>query len=122
MRGDPRTPVPEQRPISSAFKTAPHNASPPRPSTSRYAKPQVLMGEVTAPAPGIAPAEIAKQRQALRAVMLAAHLTPSGWTRAAGIAPGELLAFLSGRARAVPPGSLEKLAAAAGVGIAALLP
>ena len=67
------------------------------------------MGEVAAPR-GL---EIGKQRDAFRAFMMARHLRPTKWARAAGVAPGEILAFLTGKARSIAPGTLEKLAHAA---------
>jgi len=67
------------------------------------------MGEVVGPR-GI---EIGHQRDAFRAFMVARHLRPSEWARTAGVAPGEIMAFLTGHARVIPPASLEKLARAA---------
>ncbi|HSS13410.1 MAG TPA: helix-turn-helix transcriptional regulator, partial [Rhizomicrobium sp.] len=119
MRGTPRNDTPEHRPIS---------ATPPKPrrepkqpaqvSTSRYVKPKVLMGEVAAPIQKFAASrggsgvEIGQQRDALRAFMIARHLRPSEWARAAGISPGEILGFLTGKTRTIAPASLEKLARA----------
>jgi len=45
--------------------------------------------------------------------MIARHLRPTEWARAAGIAPGEILAFLTGKSRSIAPAMLEKLARAA---------
>jgi DNA-binding Xre family transcriptional regulator len=67
------------------------------------------MGEVAAPR-GL---EIGQQREAFRAFMTARHLRPSEWARQAGVAPGEILAFLTGKSRSIPPATLEKLARAA---------
>jgi DNA-binding Xre family transcriptional regulator len=110
MRGNPRNEAPEHRPIP----TIPPKPSPePKPiervSTSPYAKPKVLMGEVAAPR-GL---EIGKQRNAFRAFMIARHLRPTEWARAAGVPSGEILAFLTGKVRSIAPGTLEKLAWAA---------
>jgi DNA-binding Xre family transcriptional regulator len=120
MRGDPRDAVSEHRPISSAPpKLRPQTSQPERISTSRYAKPKVLMGEVTAPiakfsaSRGGAGVEIGKQRDALRAFMIARRLRPTEWARAAGVPSGEILAFLTGKVRAIAPATLEKLARAA---------
>ncbi len=68
------------------------------------------MGEVAAPR-GL---EIGKQREAFRAFMIARHLRPSAWARAAGVPPGEILGFLTGKIRSIAPQTLEKLARAAG--------
>ncbi|HVV26880.1 MAG TPA: hypothetical protein VHC40_02820 [Rhizomicrobium sp.] len=57
------------------------------------------------------------QRDAFRAFMLSHRLCPTGWARAAGIAPAEILAFLTGHTRGLSPDVLQKLAAAAGVGV-----
>jgi len=67
------------------------------------------MGEVAAPR-GV---EIGKQRDAFRAFMLARHLRPTEWARAAGLPAGEILGFLTGKTRSIASASLEKLARAA---------
>ena len=110
-------------PLSEARQQKAISATPPKPkpeaapaqavSRSRYAKPKVLMGEVAAPKPLDRGADIARQREALRNFMTARHLRPSEWARAAGVMPGEILAFLTGKSRAIAPASLEKLARAA---------
>jgi len=120
MRGTPRNDASEHRPISTVPPTP--RAEPKKPeriSTSRYAKspgahsapkPKVLMGEVAAPR-GL---EIGKQRDAFRAFMIARHLRPTEWAHAAGVPPGEVLGFLTGKIRTIAPQILEKLARAAG--------
>jgi len=113
MRGNPRNAAPEHRPISTAFKAMPEAPVRERVSTSRYAKPKVLMGEVAAPRG----AQIGQQREAFRAFMTARHLRPTEWAKTAGIAPGEIMAFLTGNVRAIAPASLEKLARAAGCAV-----
>jgi DNA-binding Xre family transcriptional regulator len=111
MRGTPRNDAPEHRPISTAPpKPRADPRQPERVSTSPYAKPKVLMGEVAAPRGQ----EIGKQRDAFRAFMVARHLRPTEWARAAGIPAGEILGFLTGKSRSITPQSLEKLARAAG--------
>src|SRR5215469_16927684 len=110
MRGSPRNPAPEHRPISTVPKPGPEVGKPERVATSRYAKPKLLMGEVAGPRGP----EIGRRRDAFRAFMVARHLRPSEWAKAAGIAPGEVMAFLTGHARAIAPESLHKLARAAG--------
>jgi DNA-binding Xre family transcriptional regulator len=108
MRGDPRNAVSEHRPISSTPpKPRPEAVQPERTSNSR--KPKVIMGEVVGPRG----AQIGKQRDAFRAFMIARHLRPTEWARAAGVPSGEILAFLTGHVRAIAPASLEKLARAA---------
>jgi hypothetical protein len=118
MRGSPHNAAPEHRPVSTTPKARPEVKQPERVSTSPYAKPpgahsapkpKVLMGEVAAPR-GM---EIGRQRDAFRAFMIARHLRPSDWARAAGVPPGEVMAFLTGHARTIAPASLEKLAHAA---------
>jgi len=110
MRGSPRNDAPEHRPISTVPpKPRAEVKQPERVTTSRYAKPKVLMGEVAAPR-GL---EIGKQRDAFRAFMLARHLRPSEWARAAGVPAGEILGFLTGKTRIIAPATLEKLARAA---------
>lgn len=122
MRGHPRNAAPEHRPISTTPKARPEPKAPERVPTSRYArppgghsapKPKVLMGEVAAPR-GL---EIGQQRDAFRAFMIARHLRPTEWAKAAGIAPGEVMAFLTGHARSISAASLEKLARAAGCAV-----
>ena len=56
--------------------------------------------------------EIGKQRDAFRAFMIARHLRPSEWARAAGVPSGEILGFLTGKTRSIAPQTLEKLAKA----------
>jgi DNA-binding Xre family transcriptional regulator len=110
MRGSPRDDRPEHRPISTTPKARPEAKQPEHVSTSRYARPKVLMGEVAAPRG----AEIGHQRNALRAFMIARRLRPSEWAKAAGIPAGEIMAFLTGNARAIPDETLAKLARVAG--------
>jgi DNA-binding Xre family transcriptional regulator len=123
MRGSPRDGAPEHRPISNtAPQSRPEAKQPERVSASppgahSAPKPKVLMGEVAMPVQKSAASrggvEIGKQRDAFRAFMLARHLRPSEWARAAGVPPGEILAFLTGKARAIAPQTLQKLAQAA---------
>lgn len=113
MRGSPRSAAPEHRPLSTTPKAKPEAPQRERVSTSRYAKPKVLIGEVAAPRG----TEIGRQRDVFRAFMLARHLRPSEWAKAAGVAPGEIMAFLTGHARSITPASLEKLARAANCAI-----
>lgn len=112
MRGSPANPAPEHRPIpTTPVKRAAEPTQPQRVSTSPYAKPKVLMGEVTAPKGQI----ISAQRDAFRAFMTSRHLRPTEWAREAGVPAGEILAFLTGKARSISDASLQKLAAIAKV-------
>lgn len=90
-------------------KPRPEAEQPERVSASPYPRPKVLMGEVAAPR-GV---EIGKQRDAFRAFMLARHLRPTEWARAACVPPGEILGFLTAKTRSIAPQTLEKLARAA---------
>jgi len=112
MRGDPRNPAPEHRPISSAVPNKPRAepTAPVRTTSSRFASPKVLMGEVTMPRGQ----EIGEQREAFRAFMQKRRLSPTGWARDAGIPAAHVLGFLAGTTRNLPQDSLEKLARAAG--------
>jgi hypothetical protein len=120
MRGSPRQAAPEHRAIASTPpKPRAQATQPERVSTSPYAKPKILMGEVAAPTPKFAASggggqEIGRQRDAFRAFMLARRLRPTAWARAAGIPSGEILAFLSGNVRSIAPETAAKLAQAAG--------
>ncbi len=127
MRGSPRDGRPEHRPISTTPKARQEAPKRESVSTSRNVsapgahsapKPKVLIGEVAAPIPKYAASgggsqEIVRRRETFRAFMVARHLRPSEWAKAAGIAPGEVMAFLTGHARTISPQSLEKLAQAA---------
>ena len=121
MRGDPRNATPEHRPISTIAKAHAEPQQSARVSTSRYAQPKVLMGEVTAPRGAETSPDITRQREALRAFMSTHRLVPTQWSRNAGVPMGELLAYLSGRSRELSLPTLEKLARAAGVTLADLI-
>jgi hypothetical protein len=109
MRGNPMHGAPEHRPISTTPKSRPEAAHPAPVSRSRHPKPEVLIGEVSAPKGQM----IAAERGAFRTFMRKHRLQPTSWARDAGVPPNEVLAFLSGQARSIPRESLEKLAAAA---------
>ncbi|MEI7789865.1 MAG: helix-turn-helix transcriptional regulator [Alphaproteobacteria bacterium] len=111
MRGHPLNAAPEHRDISSTVpdKPRPEPEAPVRASSSRFASPKVLMGEVTMPRGQ----EIAQQREGFRAFMLARRLSPTVWARNAGIPAAQILGFLAGTTRTLPQTSLEKLARAA---------
>jgi hypothetical protein len=115
MMGSPREAA--ERPISTTPPKLKSEPAPQAPSISRHPRPQVLMGEVAAPiqkyAAGGSAEHFGQQRYLLRSFMQRRGLRPSDWARTAGIPSGELLGFLTGRSRIIPPASLEKLAAAA---------
>lgn len=117
MRGSPINAAPEHKPVSTVYKSMPETPAPQRTSSSRFARPKVLMGEVTAPKGVI----VAARRDALRAFMTARRLRPTEWAQLAGVPANEILAFLTGRARSFSPGVAEKLAAAAKATLAEML-
>jgi cyclic pyranopterin phosphate synthase len=89
----------------SALKpAAPSGAAPMR------SKPATLMGEVAAPRPR---ADTATQREAFRAFMASRGLRATEWAKSAGVPSGQILAFLTGKSRAIPGDVAEKLAAVA---------
>jgi hypothetical protein len=73
-------------------------------------RPEVLMGEVTAPKP--LPDQ---SREAFRHFMTSHRLRPTIWAKDAGVSSGEILGFLTGRSRGFSTGVAEKLAEAARV-------
>ena len=109
MLKNPRDATEPRLPAKKPPPSRPQARQPERVAASPYPKPKVLMGEVAAPR-GV---EIAQQREAFRAFMQARHLRPSEWARAAGVAPGEILGFLTAKTRHIAPETLAKLAAAA---------
>jgi cyclic pyranopterin phosphate synthase len=85
-----------------------------RPAARGRAAPSTLMGEVAAPAPR---ADATGRREAFRAFMLARRLRATQWAKQAGVPSSQIYAFLTGRLRALPPDSAERLARAAHVRI-----
>ncbi len=73
-------------------------------------RPQLLMGEVSAPR--VMPDNA---REAFRNFMTAKRLRPTSWARDAGVSSGEILGFLTGRSRGFSPDVAAKLAQVAGV-------
>jgi len=113
MRGTPSNDAPKPpAPPALTAKTRAQASQPVRTVASRFAKPAVLMHETSAPKPAKGEA-IRAQRDAFRAFMTKNRLRPTEWARAAGVAPGEILGFLTGQTRSVAPATLEKLAAIA---------
>jgi hypothetical protein len=120
MLKNPREVAAARLPVKKASSTRPEATQPERVSTSPHPKPKVLMGEVAAvkkfaASGGGGGIEIGKQREAFRAFMTAHHLRPTEWARAAGVAPGEILGFLTAKTRSIAPETLEKLARVANV-------
>jgi hypothetical protein len=109
MLKNPRETAAPRAPVKKVSSARPEATLPERVSTSPYPKAKVLMGEVAAPR-GL---EIGKHRDAFRAFMTARHLRPTEWARAADVAPGEILGFLTAKTRHIAPQTLEKLARAA---------
>src|SRR5262249_35864723 len=75
-------------------------------------KPGTLMGEAAAPRVAAPPAEA---RDAFRRFMIARRLRASQWAKDAGVPPGEIFSFLTGRSRGISVESAERLAKAAKV-------
>ena len=75
-------------------------------------QPQILMGEVSAPAP-----LPDNRREAFRNVMTSNRLRPTTWAKDAGVSSGEILGYLTGRSRGFSGDVAEKLARAAKVGV-----
>ena len=93
--------LPKSKPASKA-------ADAPK-SPRRGAAAQVLMHEAASPKAGNPSAE----REALRRFMSERRLRPTEWTKSAGLPANELYGYLSGRSRALPEASAERLAKAA---------
>jgi hypothetical protein len=113
MRGIPSNDAREAPPTPS-LPVKPRAQASGRTLSSRFAKPAVLMDATDAPklAKGEA---IRAQRDAFRAFMTRHGLRPTEWANQAGVAPGEILGFLTGQSRSIAPATLEKLAAVAKV-------
>ena len=114
MRGTPTNETPKPAPAPLPVKPRAQASEPARTPSSRFAKPTVLMGETSAPKRARGEA-IRAQRDAFRAFMTQHRLRPTEWAKAAGVAPGEVLGFLTGQTRSIAPATLEKLAAVAKV-------
>ena len=85
---------------SGDFKASPRktDAKPVMKSGNRP-KPSVLMGEVASPRSNQRPDQ---RREAFRAFMTSRRLRPTVWAKQAGVHSGEILGFLTGRARGFP--------------------
>ena len=75
-------------------------------------QPQILMGEVSAPAP-----LPDNRREAFRNFMTSNRLRPTTWAKDAGVSSGEIWGYLPGRSRGFSGDVAEKLARAAKVGV-----
>ncbi len=82
------------------------------PTTPTRVRPATLMGEVTAPRPR---ADTGQQRDAFRNFMTSHGLRATEWAKRAGVPAGQILAFLTGKTRAIPGDVTDKLARAANV-------
>lgn len=112
MRGTPSNEPTKPKIPALPAKPRAQASQPVRTVASRFARPKVLMGETDAPKLGKGEA-IRAQRDAFRAFMTKHRLRPTAWAREAGVAPGEILGFLTGQSRNIAPATLEKLAAVA---------
>jgi cyclic pyranopterin phosphate synthase len=92
-----------------AAESAPESQSQPKPPRASKVSPRILMHEATNPRG----ASGAGEREALRGFMVARHLRATEWAKSAAVPVNELYGYLSGRSRALAPGSAEKLAKAA---------
>ncbi len=86
----------------------------PVPKTGNRPKPSVLMGEVASPRSNQRPDQ---RREAFRAFMTSRRLRPTVWAKQAGVPSGEILGFLTGRARGFSGDVAEKLARVAKVSV-----
>ena len=89
---------------SAGYKSAPGAKSAPAPKT--------LMSETAAAAPRGDPNA---QREAFRSFMVERRLRATEWAKQADVPAAQIYAFLTGKSRAINPGTIEKLAHAAGV-------
>ena len=71
----------------------------------------MLMGEAAGPAL----AQPDAKRQAFRAFITSHHLRATEWAKLAGVPAAQIYAYLTGRTRAIPDESVQKLARAARV-------
>ncbi len=104
----------------SGTYVAEKDEAPAAPETSvpqaRKAVPRVLIHEVAAPKLG----NPSSERDALRSFMLEKRLRATEWAKSASVPVNELYGFLSGRSRALPASSAERLAKAARVSVDAM--
>jgi cyclic pyranopterin monophosphate synthase len=88
-------------PAQKVFKASP---------TPARTRPKTIMSEVSAPRAGSH-----AQRDAFREFMAAHRLRPTTWAKDAGVPPAQVLAYLTGQSRALPPEMAKKLARVAKV-------
>ena len=89
--------------------TAPATARTAKSSRAVKAAPSVLMSETAAPRIANATGE----REAFRSFMVGRRLRATEWAKSASVPVNELYGYLSGRSRALPAASAERLAKAA---------
>jgi hypothetical protein len=109
MRGTPHNEKLVAAPAPAIPQRAP--APTPKASSSRHAKPKVLMDATAAPRGP----EIGRQREAFRNFMKAHRLRPTQWAKDADVPLGEILGYLTGKIRALPTQTVIRLARAAKV-------
>ncbi len=97
-------------PARQAPRLAAH-ASSPAPARAR-AKPSAIMTAVSSPAPR---KDVGTEREAFRAFMTSNRLRATDWAKQAGVPASHIYSYLTGRARALPQDSAEKLARVARV-------
>ncbi len=90
----------------------------PKARAKTRAAPTVLAQPVAAPAAAAGPGA---QRESLRAFMIDRHLRATEWARQAGVPAAQIYAFLTGRSRALPQDTAERLARAANARVEDLL-
>lgn len=98
------TPAPQLK--SAGYKSAPGTKAAARPAA------KTLMGEVAAPKVHGDPNAA---REAFRAFMVEHRLRATEWAKQAGVPAAQIYAFLTGKSRAINPGTAKKLAKAARV-------
>jgi cyclic pyranopterin phosphate synthase len=91
---------------SGEFRAAPQPRATPRPRASASAT--TLMHETSS-----VKANIGVEREAFRTFMTDHHLRATEWAKLAGVPAAQIYAYLTGRARALPRETAEKLARAA---------
>jgi cyclic pyranopterin phosphate synthase len=100
-------------------KTAPVSTASAPASSRPKGTPRVLVHEASGGAPRAR--NVTEERVALRAFMSERRLLATEWAKAASVPLNELYGFLSGRSRAIPPASAERLANAARVSVDIML-
>jgi cyclic pyranopterin phosphate synthase len=110
------------------MKAAPVGEAPAPASSRPKAAPRVLIHEMSGSSSSSSSSSSAprarnttEERVALRAFMSERRLRATEWAKAASVPLNDLYGFLSGRSRAIPPASAERLASAARVSVDTML-